>query len=408
MIITSDYEQSGRFGIALSKIGDINMDGYNDIAISAPFEGNGVVYIYLGGSMGLSSKPSQILQAPTSDGSTMFGHSISRGVDIDNNNYNDVAIGAPNSDTVYVYKSYPVIKMVTSLNNPNGQLLPNVREFSINVCAKYISPGSISNKIGMSSMISQFVIDSLLITLLLDIKFHLSAEQRHKTSFDKHKIVVSFEKDFKVNSAEDCFDFQMYYNCSTANIYLPIEIRMTYHLVHELPKDSNVFCETCVIEDPNNSKMSSLKIPFSTGCKSVICVSDLTLTGSFVDIGKTYILGSTKTIAILYNVTNSGETAYLVELTIDIPSNVKLSQTPSNCNVNKEQTSMKCDVNVGKQLENDGKVNFTATFDVSLLNGKVFEVNAFVNGSGKELKPADNHLQLKLNLEEFSVIDLKG
>lgn len=254
----------------------------------------------------------------------------------------------------------------------------------------------------------QFFKDSHLITLLLDIKIHLSAEQRHKTSFDKQKVVVSFDKVFKVNSTEDCFDVKIYYNCSTANIYLPIEIGMTYHLVHELPKNNNVFCETCVIEDPNNSKISSLKIPFTTGCKNVICVSDLILAGSFVGIGETYILGSTKTIVILYNVTNSGETAYLVELTIAIPNNVKLSQIPSNCNVNKEQTSMKCDVNVGKQLESDGKVNFTATFDVSLLSGKVFEVNAFVNSSGKELKPADNHLQLKLDLEEFSVIELKG
>lgn len=153
-IITSDYEQSGRFGIALSKIGDINLDGYNDIAISAPFERNGVVYIYLGGHMGLSSKPSQILQAPTSDGLTMFGHSISRGVDIDNNSYNDVAIGAPNSDTVYIYKSYPVIKIETSLKYPNRQLFTNDTEFSITVCAKYISPRYISNKFGMLSMLS--------------------------------------------------------------------------------------------------------------------------------------------------------------------------------------------------------------------------------------------------------------
>ena len=125
------------------------MDGYNDIAISAPFERDGVVYIYLGSHLGLSSEPSQILQAPTSDAKSMFGHSISRGVDIDDNNYNDIAIGAPDSNTVYVFKSYPVLKIVSSLNFPKGKLLTNGTEFTINVCAFYISARPITNKIGM-------------------------------------------------------------------------------------------------------------------------------------------------------------------------------------------------------------------------------------------------------------------
>ena len=125
------------------------MDGYNDIAISAPFERNGVVYIYLGSHTGLSSKPSQILHAPTSDASTMFGHSISRGVDIDNNNYNDIAIGAPNSDTVYIYKSYPIVKMTITLNSLKLQLLTKDTEFTIQVCSKYTSPSPITNELGM-------------------------------------------------------------------------------------------------------------------------------------------------------------------------------------------------------------------------------------------------------------------
>lgn len=183
---------------------------------------------------------------------------------------------------------------------------------------------------------------------------------------------------------------------------------MTYNLANKVPTNSNVFCETCVIEDPSNLVFKSLKIPFSTGCNSEICVSDLMLTGNFVNIEKTYILGSTNTLAVLYDIKNTGETAYLVELTIAIPSDVKLSQYPSECNINREQTTMKCDVNVGKQLDNDKNVNFTVTFDVSLLTGTEFEVNAFVNSSGEELKPEDNQLQLKLQLEEFSEIELKA
>jgi FG-GAP repeat len=90
--LSSDYEGNGRFGIALSKIGDINLDGYNDLAIGAPFEGDGAVYIYLGGPNGLSKTPSQRLSSPTVSSAYeekfMFGHAISRGVDMDGNYYN--------------------------------------------------------------------------------------------------------------------------------------------------------------------------------------------------------------------------------------------------------------------------------------------------------------------------------
>lgn len=38
-----------RFGSALTKIGDINKDGLEDVAIGAPYEsGSGAVYIYCG------------------------------------------------------------------------------------------------------------------------------------------------------------------------------------------------------------------------------------------------------------------------------------------------------------------------------------------------------------------------
>ena len=243
---------------------------------------------------------------------------------------------------------------------------------------------------------------------MLDIKFHITAEPRHNPSFEKGKSVLTFVKDLKLNSAKDCFTVDMYYNCSTANVYLPIEIGMTYNLTNKVPKDSNIFCESCVIEDPTNIVFKSLKIPISTGCKGETCVSDLTLTGYFVNIEKTYILGSTTTLAVFYDIINSGETAYLVELTIIIPKDLKFAQNPSNCNINNERTTMNCDVNVGKQLDDKENVNFTVSFDVTRLTGTEFEVNAFVSSSGIELKPDDNQLQLKLSLEEFSEIELKA
>lgn len=70
----------------------MKFSNFVDIAIGAPHEDNGAVYIYLGGPNGLISKPSQRLPAPYNGNVApftphMFGHGLSKGSDIDQNNY---------------------------------------------------------------------------------------------------------------------------------------------------------------------------------------------------------------------------------------------------------------------------------------------------------------------------------
>ena len=156
-IITSDYDSNGRFGTAIAKIGDIDLDGFNDIAISAPFEGNGAVYIHLGGPNGVSLKPSQRIEAPSelpspySDvTSSMFGHGISRGVDIDGNGYRDIAIGSPNSESVYVFKSYPVVNVIASIIPSKVELSLEDTRFNMKVCARLDTRMHNDNTIGES------------------------------------------------------------------------------------------------------------------------------------------------------------------------------------------------------------------------------------------------------------------
>jgi FG-GAP repeat len=162
VILRTNYEFSGRFGTTLGKIGDINHDGYNDIAISAPFEGNGAVYIYLGGPDGVSTKPSQRIQAPSEipipypgfeTQSAMFGHGLSRGVDIDGNGYRDIAIGSPNSESVYIFKTYPVVKVVSSIQPSKSELSLDDTRFNMKVCAHIDTVTNLANEIGESLIV---------------------------------------------------------------------------------------------------------------------------------------------------------------------------------------------------------------------------------------------------------------
>ena len=61
-IIPSPDIQRGLFGLAVENIGDIDQDGYEDVAISAPYvdDGHGVVYIFRGSSDGLITDDYQV------------------------------------------------------------------------------------------------------------------------------------------------------------------------------------------------------------------------------------------------------------------------------------------------------------------------------------------------------------
>ena len=51
---------SGRFGLAVEAIGDIDLDGFTDVAISEPYQGSGVVHIYRGSLSGLVTLDYQV------------------------------------------------------------------------------------------------------------------------------------------------------------------------------------------------------------------------------------------------------------------------------------------------------------------------------------------------------------
>nr|KAF6309021.1 integrin subunit alpha 2b [Pipistrellus kuhlii] len=119
----------GRFGSAIAPLGDLNRDGYNDVAVAAPYggpSGRGQVQVFLGQSEGLSPRPSQVLDSPFSSGSG-FGFSLRGAADIDDNGYPDLLVGAYGADRVAVYRAQPVVKATVQLL-VQGSLNPAVKD----------------------------------------------------------------------------------------------------------------------------------------------------------------------------------------------------------------------------------------------------------------------------------------
>ncbi|XP_024155499.1 integrin alpha-1 [Oryzias melastigma] len=83
-----------RFGTAIAAVLDLNLDGFNDVAIGAPLENNhkGGVYIYHGDKTSLKEKFVQHIPAGGS-GTKFFGQSIHGVMDLNGDGITDVTIG---------------------------------------------------------------------------------------------------------------------------------------------------------------------------------------------------------------------------------------------------------------------------------------------------------------------------
>ncbi|MFA7379458.1 MAG: FG-GAP-like repeat-containing protein [Bacteroidia bacterium] len=89
------------FGASVSIVGDVNGDGYSDVAVGAPRYTNGqlqegCVYIYHGSTTGISSIHSVILESNIDY--LAFGRKISGIDDVNGDGYSDIAIGDEDYD----------------------------------------------------------------------------------------------------------------------------------------------------------------------------------------------------------------------------------------------------------------------------------------------------------------------
>lgn len=112
----------GRFAAAIASLGDLDKDGFGDVAVGAPQggdSGSGQVFIFRGQSEGLAPVPTQRLNSPF-PGPAAFGFALRGATDLDGNGYADLLVGAYGAAKVAVYQGLPVVVAQTQLSVPDG------------------------------------------------------------------------------------------------------------------------------------------------------------------------------------------------------------------------------------------------------------------------------------------------
>jgi hypothetical protein len=95
---------NGRFGILLRSIGDVNGDGFPELAVSAPMHDRGRVFVFAGGPT-IDPARRTVLSPPAAFREDSFGRAVAGGGDLDGDGYADVVVAAEQNgdDRVYVF-----------------------------------------------------------------------------------------------------------------------------------------------------------------------------------------------------------------------------------------------------------------------------------------------------------------
>uniref|UniRef100_A0A7N8Y8S0 Integrin alpha 4 n=1 Tax=Mastacembelus armatus TaxID=205130 RepID=A0A7N8Y8S0_9TELE len=360
-LLEAEFQLSGgdayaaRFGETIADLGDLDDDGYHDVAIGAPQEDNlkGAVYIYNGRKEGISPTPSQRITGSTlGHNLQMFGQSLSSGIDIDDNGYQDVAVGAFLSDSAVVLRTRPVIQVKASLE------LPEHIDQGVALCQEHRTQTVCFN------VTVCFSVKSRQFRGAIDLQYNLTSDLLHKPSFP-HRFY--FHGNGTSNSTWGhvkarhgqltCSKHLVYQRKEVKDIFTPVQFNVSYSLretnAHRTSR--KIFPPLKFILQKRTGQQNTItnQTWFTRSCSLVNCSTNIQLSAQLViyfllfvlSEQKYFALGSGQTIMLKTSLLNSGDDAFLPRLTLRFPNiihYIKVLQNEDNvvnCDVTEEANS---------------------------------------------------------------------
>ncbi|KAL7028917.1 hypothetical protein ACKWTF_006042 [Chironomus riparius] len=421
----------GRFGLALASLGDINLDGYGDFAVGAPYDGpngRGVVYIYHGSANGPLKKPSQVISSEDVAGTprplTTFGFSLAGGIDLDGNQYPDLVVGAYESSSAIVFKSrtVAVVEASSIFESENKLISLDNKNCTLS--------GRDKRQVACTAITSCLSFNGKNVPAIIDIEISWVLDSK-KTKTPRMFFVNEETKNIR-NSTMRLYRGKS--ECRSDNVYIadgirdkltPLEVEMKYNIrtsstsyaSSEHNRRARAVLETVLDENRGTVQRDSINIMKNCG-KDNICIPDLRLD---VKTNDKYILGGNESLTVDILISNHGEDAFestffmTVPQGLDFKSTKKLGESRDTsfiCTAPSAMTNYTLRCDIGNPLPAKKSVNFKVILEPSRKAGlsPYYEFYMEANSTNEEAEGghSDNVYKKQVAISVESDLSITG
>ncbi|KAL7859433.1 hypothetical protein SRHO_G00145800 [Serrasalmus rhombeus] len=336
----------GRFGSSIAPLGDLNQDGFNDVAIGSPFGGKdqqGLVFIYNGYTKGLREKPSQVLagqwasNAPPAPPAS-FGFTLRGGKDLDQNGYPDLIVGAFGVDKAVLYRSRPIVNASATLSVYPTMINPEEKMCTISSGNQTMHVSCVNLSFCLSAS-GKHLPENLVfnVEVQLDrLKQKQKGAVRRALFLDTQQ--ANLQRNLKVpNNARFCHETKIYlrdekeFRDKLSSIY----IALNFSLHPQAAADKHGLRP---ILNYQTTELIEQKAQILLDCgEDNICVPDLKL--SVHGDRKEVYMGDDNSLTLTFNARNDGGGAYEAELYVVLPPEADYSGIARN---NESLTQLTC------------------------------------------------------------------
>ncbi|KAF7700788.1 integrin alpha-2 [Silurus meridionalis] len=386
--------ENARFGMAIAAAPDLNQDNLNDVVVGAPLEenGQGALYIFNGEARSVRKQSSQKILAMKLDPMLRyFGRSLDASEDLNGDSIPDVSVGSYGK--VFQLWSRAVALVTAKVTfNPDR----------ISVLSK---PCTLNGR-----MVSCFKAKICLRATFKPlnqvgpaaIKYNMTLDADLKSSRVSRAHFINSERviqhDVSVSTAETCEEHQV--NVQEAlDLVNPIAVRVDIRLQQP---DSNP------VLDAFSPTAWEFFIPFSKDCGTdEVCYSDLVLSVQRDPPTSSLLVSNNNRRLVLFvTVMNRKENAYNTRVTARYSSNLFYSSvsqpsdgTEVKCTSSQDTELVACQVGY-PALKTDQSVTFEISFDFNLAQlQKEVKVVFEAQSESKEETPEDNTETLMISIQ---------
>uniref|UniRef100_A0A8C7INK7 Integrin subunit alpha 2 n=1 Tax=Oncorhynchus kisutch TaxID=8019 RepID=A0A8C7INK7_ONCKI len=384
--------ENARFGMSISAVPDLNMDGYSDVVVGAPLEDNnkGVIYVFNGDKKRLRTQYSQkILGSKLDPALQYFGRSMDASSDLNDDTIPDVSVGAYGMVVQLWSRGMAVVTARATFNPDTVSILSKtcrvsgrlVSCFNTSVCFS----ATFRPKIPVGPVAIRF-------NLTLDAELQ-SSRVTSRGQFRNSERVL--QKDIRVSTGEVCETLEVFVQVKKDNMK-----RFDADLLNEVCL-CFLLCQALL----------NYCIPFSKDCGSDdVCLSDLLLK---LKKGEMIPSFKDKRLSFTVSVTNKKENAYNTQVTATYSKNLFFASisppsdgTEVKCTSTKESLTLSCQVGYPALRQNQ-EVTFGVNFDFNLNQLQTeADVSFEALSDSTEANPSDNQASISVPVHYDSEISL--